>query len=216
MRNPGPDDILNKTEMENLRRLETVAQDGLRTYAEVAEALTEIRDTQLYRGTHATFEAYLRERWDINNALPVRSEGSDAIAEIYRQVVRALESSQLTVADLRLTLHKVPTGSELPSAPNPIPSPVADLSSGELLPQLRWLLTQSAGTVADVAHQVETHPFEVDDRAREQLRDDVLVIEEELGTLKMLLASVDWDAEFQDLLGEENAPPDSDSAAEDE
>ena len=162
----------------------------------------------------STFEAYLRARWGVDKATPVRSDGSEAIAKVYQQVLRALGSSEVTVADLRLTLHKVPTRSEPPAAPAPKPTPSAEPLSGTL-PQLRWLLTQSAGTVADVAHQLETHPFEVDDGGREQLRDDVLVIEEELATLKRLLAFVDWDAELQDLLGE-NSPPDTDAAPEDE
>ena len=163
----------------------------------------------------STFEAYLRARWGVDKARPVRSDGSAAIANVYQQVLRALESSEMTVADVRLTLHKASTRNELPAAPSPEPAPAADLVSGRL-PELRWLLTQSAGTMADVAHQLETRPFDVDDRAREQLRDDVLVIEEELAMLKGLLAVVDWDAEFQGVLGEENPPPDTGTAHEDE
>ena len=162
-----------------------------------------------------TVEAYLHARWGVNKVRPVRSDGSEAIANVYQQVLRALDSSEVTVANLRLTLHKVPMRSELPAAPTAKPIPSAEPLSGTL-PQLRWLLTQSAGTVADVAHQLETHPFDVDDRTREQLRDDVLVIEEELATLKGLLDFVDWDAELRDLLGEQSSPPDPDAAPEDE
>ena len=162
-----------------------------------------------------TFEAWLRARWGVDKATPVRSDGSEAVASIYQQVLRALDSSEVTVADLRLTLHKVPMQKDLPAAPASTPMPSGELLSGTL-PQLRWLLTQSAGTIADVAHQLETHPFDVDDRGREQLRDDVLVIDEELATLKRLLAFVDWDAELQGLLDEENSPPDGDAAPGDE
>ena len=183
MRNPGPDNTLTHTEIENLGRMETVAERGLRSYREVDEAFAEIRDAQLSRGTHGTFEAYLRERWGIDTTVPVHGESSEAIAKVYEQVLAALEAGEAPVANLRL------------------------------LPQLRWLLTHSAGSIADVAHQLETNPFEVDDRAREQLRDDVLVIEEELATLRMLLGSVDWDAEFKHLLGEVNSTPDGDAAA---
>ncbi|MBV9683032.1 MAG: hypothetical protein JO046_14675 [Solirubrobacterales bacterium] len=115
MRNPGPDNTLNNSEIEVLHRLETVAQAGLRSDTEVGEALAAIRDAQLYRGTHSTFEAYRRGGWGIDNVVPVRSEGSEAIANVYQQVLRALESSELTVADLRLTIHKVPMQSELPA-----------------------------------------------------------------------------------------------------
>jgi hypothetical protein len=46
-----------------LRELEDVIERGLATFVEVGEALLEIRDTRLYRATHATFEAYCRDRW---------------------------------------------------------------------------------------------------------------------------------------------------------
>src|SRR5215472_16692707 len=124
----GPDNNLNSTEMENLDRSEAVVQSGLHTYAEVREALAEIRDERLYRNTHRTFEAYLSERWGINRP------------QLWRQSRDRL----------------------------------ADLVGDRLFPRLRWLLAQSSGTIADAAHQLETHPFDVDDEAREQLRDDVL------------------------------------------
>lgn len=130
MRNPGPDNTLNNSEIEVLHRLETVAQAGLRSDTEVGEALAAIRDAQLYRGTHSTFEAYRRDRWGIDNVVPVRSEGSEAIANVYQQVLRALESSELTVADLRLTIHKVPMQSELPAPPSPNPASPASRHRG--------------------------------------------------------------------------------------
>jgi ParB family chromosome partitioning protein len=46
-----------------LAELETVIERGMQTFLEVGNALMEIRDQRLYRETHATFEAYCRERW---------------------------------------------------------------------------------------------------------------------------------------------------------
>ena len=46
-----------------LAELEAVIERGLDTFVEVGTALAEIRDGRLYRETHATFEAYCRERW---------------------------------------------------------------------------------------------------------------------------------------------------------
>src|SRR5512139_3559133 len=43
--------------------LEKIIEQGQQTFIEVGRALMEIRDQRLYRGTHATFEAYCRERW---------------------------------------------------------------------------------------------------------------------------------------------------------
>ena len=46
-----------------LAELETVIERGQQTFVEVGNALMEIRDQRLYRKTHATFEAYCKERW---------------------------------------------------------------------------------------------------------------------------------------------------------
>jgi hypothetical protein len=167
MGNIDPDNNLDSTEIERLDWLETVARSGLDTFAKVREALAEIRDAQLYRETHGTFEDYLRDVWSING----------------------------------------------PRVSRPNPDRPPDLVG---LPRLRWLLAQSSGTIADVAHQLETYPFALDDDAREQLRDDVLVIEEELVMLGALLASIDWDAEFERLLRDEIPGPETDADAEDE
>jgi hypothetical protein len=221
----SPEDSLNNTEIENLDRLEGVAQHGLHTHAEVADALAEIRDARLYRGTHRTFEAYLCERWRINCpggsrviGTPEVSEAPavpDALATLWHEVLEAL-GSEVTATDIRLTVHKLRAPGEPAADPQPTPDQLTDLVNGRLFPQLRWLLTQSGGTIADVAYQLESHPFELDEDAREQLRDDVLVIEEELAMLKTVLASVDWDAELGRLLSDEISPPEGDADSEDE
>ena len=91
------------------------------------------------------------------------------------------------------------------------------MEASRLLPRLRLLLTQSSGTIADVVHQVETRAVDLDADAREQLRDDVLVLDEELATLKTLLvAPIDWDAEHERLLAGEIPPFDDGDEHEDE
>ena len=83
---------------------------------------------------------------------------------------------------------------------------------GKLVSWLGSLLTHSNGTIVDVVHQVETRSVDLDDDAREQLRDDVLVLDEEFATLKALLvAPLDWDAENERLLAGE-IPPFEDDA----
>ena len=74
-----------------------------------------------------------------------------------------------------------------------------------------WLLTHSNGTIADVAHHLETRAADLDDDARQQLHEDVLALDEELATVKALLAPVDWDAEHARLLAGE-IPPFEDDA----
>src|ERR1700760_1211781 len=61
-----PDHNLTPAELDTLDRLEAIAQLGLGTYVHVGSALAEIRDRNLYRDTHQSFEAYLRDRWAVN------------------------------------------------------------------------------------------------------------------------------------------------------
>lgn len=46
-----------------LEECETVIAAGLASFFDVGDALAEVRDSRLYRGTHETFEAYCSERW---------------------------------------------------------------------------------------------------------------------------------------------------------
>jgi hypothetical protein len=57
---------LKTREGSELKQLEVIIQGGLKTFFEVGQALGKIRDKRLYRGTHTTFEAYCRERWEIS------------------------------------------------------------------------------------------------------------------------------------------------------
>ena len=105
---------------------------------------------------------------------------------------------------------------EAEAEPRPSPSSPGGPEAGIPLPELRWLLTQANGTIGNVLHQVETHAADLDDDAREQLRSDVRVVAEELGTLTALLfAPADWDAEYERLLAGE-IPPFEDNAEDNE
>jgi hypothetical protein len=80
----------------------------------------------------------------------------------------------------------------------------------ELLPMLRWRVSQAIGTIAEVAHLLESRASDVDDGARNHLRDDILVLDDELETLTALLAEpVDWDSGFTRLLEGELPPLDA-------
>jgi hypothetical protein len=58
------------------------AVDNLRVaFAAAGKALQVIRDARLYRGTHATFEGYLAERWDMSRAQAYRLIESWPLAE---------------------------------------------------------------------------------------------------------------------------------------
>ena len=106
---------------------------------------------------------------------------------------------------------------QLAGGPSWDPWEVAEAIGDELVPTLRWLLTQAGGTIARVAHQLEHRAADIDDDARAQLRDDVLVLDDELATLKaLLLGLIDWDSELERLLKGELPPLDTDRDPEDD
>ena len=62
---------------------------------------------------------------------------------------------------------------------------------------MRWLLSEATSAAGDVANLLETRGDVLDEDARALLREDALILEDELETLKaQLLAPADWDAEY--------------------
>lgn len=51
--------------VSRLEELEGVIQRGFQTFIEVGNALLEIQNSQLYKESHSSFEAYLKERWNL-------------------------------------------------------------------------------------------------------------------------------------------------------
>jgi hypothetical protein len=213
MSSTNPDNTMTAAEVERLRELEAIVERGRDGHAEVETALAEIRDARLYRDIHQTIDEYLRERWAMDR--PTRPEGSDALAKAWEQALQEFGRQEVTAADIRFTVYKRRSPGEVASEPRPHtgpademrPGPAAEAQAGKLLPQLRWLLTKSTGTLAEVAHRLETHGVDIDHDARARLQDDLVVLDEELATLRTLLAGpVDWDTEYERLLAGEIPP----------
>ena len=62
--------------------LEKVIDRGLKDFLEVGRALGKILDQRLYRGTHASFDAYLADRWaGLDRSIAYRRIKAAAIAE---------------------------------------------------------------------------------------------------------------------------------------
>lgn len=59
---------LTNVEQIRLASLEAVIKKNLKAFLLVGEALTEIRDSKLYRTEFATFEDYFRKVWDIGKS----------------------------------------------------------------------------------------------------------------------------------------------------
>lgn len=54
---------LSRNELKDFSKLEGIIRKHLRTFVEVGEALAEIRDRQLYRHLHGSFDEYCKRRW---------------------------------------------------------------------------------------------------------------------------------------------------------
>jgi len=59
---------LTTEEFSKLAKLETTIKDGLKTFADVGNALMAIRDCKLYRTEFSTFEKYCAEKWKMNQS----------------------------------------------------------------------------------------------------------------------------------------------------
>ena len=139
---------------------------------------------------------------ELGNALAEISEAS-----LYRATHQTFETYLHDRWEIRPSRDEHPCqAAELKSEPPPTLGPPGDLEAGELPARLGWLLTHASGKIADVAHHLETRAADLDDDAREQLRDDLLALHEELAPLTALLEPVDWDAEHGRLLAGEIPP----------
>jgi hypothetical protein len=214
MSSPNSENSRFSVDVEHLHRLEAVMRRGLDAAVEAGNALAEISDTWLYRRTHETFEAYLRDRWGMGSS---RADQLVQAAEAARPRARqAFGDDDVSAVDIRLTVHKRQPPAQRTPVPGANPQRPGQLAGGDLLAWLRWLMSESSGTIANVAHQLETRAS-LDDDARAQLRDDVRVLDEDVAALKALLgAPVDWDAEHGRLIAGEVPPFAHDSDDEDD
>lgn len=72
---------LTPREEYDFKRCEAVIATGLRTFYQVGSALQTIRERRLYRQTHATFDAYCRERWQMTKTSANRNIAAAEIAD---------------------------------------------------------------------------------------------------------------------------------------
>lgn len=88
-------DTLTRAETAELRRQEKRIEKALPTFVEIGEALGTIRDSKLYRGTHATFDAYLDDRWGFTRQRASQLIGAAAtVAELPAAVAPAIDSER--------------------------------------------------------------------------------------------------------------------------
>lgn len=89
-------ETLSPDETERLKHLEAIVARGLSKVTETAVALMEIRDSRLYRATHRTWSAYVRDKWQMGYARAHQLMASVAIlndladCEVQPRTVRSI------------------------------------------------------------------------------------------------------------------------------
>ena len=73
-------EIITLEESQRLVKLEDVVRRGLSNFNEVGEALSEIRDSRLYRIEYKTFDDYCRDKWGISRVQAHRLTAASEIA----------------------------------------------------------------------------------------------------------------------------------------
>jgi hypothetical protein len=63
---------MSHSEQKRRSELEAIVRKGLDTFVDVGDALTELRDSGLYKSTHATFEAYVKDEFRISRSYAYR------------------------------------------------------------------------------------------------------------------------------------------------
>jgi hypothetical protein len=145
--------------------------------------------------------------------VPSSDQRSHALAAVCERLLQELDREEVKAAEIRFVVHK----REDPSYPRPDPQPADSVSDGELVWELRRQIGRSGDTIADVARALETRGIELDENARDLLRDELAALDADLETLNAYLSDpVDWDREFGSLIAGEVAPFDDFSGDEDE
>lgn len=93
------------TGIEHLRAarldvLEAVIEANLIGFFNVGQALTEIRDSKLYRITHADFDAYVDERWKMSRRRAYQLIGARSVVDDIRNAALPMPTSERVCREL--------------------------------------------------------------------------------------------------------------------
>lgn len=95
---------LSDAERSRLAELESVIDEGVRTFLRTGRALLEVQASRLYRAEFATFEDYFRERWDLKRPRAYELMQAATVHEVMSEISDtppARESHLAALADLR-------------------------------------------------------------------------------------------------------------------
>lgn len=94
------EEAMTAEEKARLKELERVIDRNTKQVFEWGVALMEIRGKRLYRETHATFEAYMRKRWDMGRNYANRLIAASQVMERLVTRVTILPESEAQVRPL--------------------------------------------------------------------------------------------------------------------
>ncbi len=98
---------LTQADRRRLASLERTIEKGLPTCIEVARALAEIRDTRLYMESHATFEEYLKGRWNLERRHAYRLINAAKVAKRVSLVSRGTQTPPILTERAARELNRV-------------------------------------------------------------------------------------------------------------
>lgn len=96
-----PNNKLSAPEKTLFRKCETKIRHHFETFRPAGEALQTIRDKRLYRETHATFEDYCREKWEMSKTQANRLIAAARVVENLTTVAPASVTEHLTESVIR-------------------------------------------------------------------------------------------------------------------
>ena len=92
-------EMISESDDARLARNETRISQGLASFVEVGEALSDIRDARLYRATHGTFESYCAEKWGMSRVRAHQLiEGASVVLTIFNKGAITTESQARELA----------------------------------------------------------------------------------------------------------------------
>lgn len=92
---------LNAAERTKLAKFEATIQGHFESFRLAGDALQNIRDSRLYRETHATFEDYCREKWDMSKTQANRLIAAAKVVENISSVAPRAVTEHLTESVIR-------------------------------------------------------------------------------------------------------------------
>lgn len=92
---------LTTAERNRLEKYEATIQSHFESFRLAGEALQNIRDSRLYRETHATFEDYCREKWEMSKTQANRLIAAAKVVENISAVAPKSVTEHLTESVIR-------------------------------------------------------------------------------------------------------------------